>query len=117
MKYLSPPGKTGLYASATIITEKELMYSMKCRAPQASSPKFAMCGCWKSPDNRLDPSHLDSLTIHPPVDPEEVSLMMKSSKMFILFARFDPSPHVTVEAMAHGLPVICSNVCGMGADN
>ena len=30
----------------------------------------------------------------------------------MLFSRFDPSPHVIVEAMAHGLPVICSKVCG-----
>jgi glycosyltransferase involved in cell wall biosynthesis len=60
----------------------------------------------------LSPSTLDNLTVHPPATPEQISLMMKTSKLFMLFSRFDPSPHVIVEAMAHGLPVICSKVCG-----
>jgi glycosyltransferase involved in cell wall biosynthesis len=63
--------------------------------------------------NTLAPSALDTLTVYSSMASSQVASMMKTSKLFVLFSRFDPSPHVIVEAMSHGLPVICSNVCGM----
>jgi glycosyltransferase involved in cell wall biosynthesis len=64
-------------------------------------------------ENGLDVSKLDSLTIYPPAAPEQVSLMMKTSKLFMILSRFEAAGHVTIEAMCHGLPVICSDVCGL----
>jgi glycosyltransferase involved in cell wall biosynthesis len=71
------------------------------------------CAIIGRPEYGLDISKLDNLTIYPAATPEEVSSMMKTSKVFMIFSRFDAAGHVTVEAMSHGLPVICSNVCGM----
>lgn len=62
---------------------------------------------------KLDLSTLDSLTIYPAASPDWISTIMKSSKLFMILSRFEAAGHVTVEAMSHGLPVICSNVCGL----
>ncbi len=65
------------------------------------------------PDSNVDCAKLNSVTCLPPAAPEQISLMMRTSKVFMILSRFDAAGHATVEAMSHGLPVICSNVCGM----
>lgn len=58
-------------------------------------------------------SAMNSLTIYPSASLEQVAFMMKTSKLFMLFSRFEPAGHVIVEAMSHGLPVICSDRYGV----
>jgi len=65
------------------------------------------------PGRKIDLSKLDALRIYPSAEPQQVSSLMKGSAIFVMFSRYEPAGHVTVEAMSHGLPVICSNVCGM----
>ena len=45
---------------------------------------------------------------------EELYALMKQSQLFILFSNYEGLPHILLEAMNLGLPIICSDAGGTG---
>lgn len=58
-------------------------------------------------------SSLHHLTVLGTVPRAKLSRYLKESSLFVLFSRFEPAGHVTVEAMSCGVPVVCSNEGGI----
>lgn len=50
------------------------------------------------------------------VQPDQMAKVFADSGAFVLASRQDPWPLVIVEAMATGLPVLCSNACGSAVE-
>jgi len=66
------------------------------------------------PGKKLNPSDLPNLRVLGPVDRTRLDALLRASKLFMLFSRFEPAGHVTIEAMSYGVPVICSDRGGIG---
>jgi glycosyltransferase involved in cell wall biosynthesis len=54
----------------------------------------------------------DKVTLLGRVPHDELMSYFKASKIFVLNTAYEGLPHVTLEAMACGLPIVTTNVCG-----
>jgi len=72
------------------------------------------CAVAGRPGKKVDPSSLGNLKVLGPVDRAQLDALLRESKLFMLFSRFEPAGHVTIEAMSYGVPVICSDRGGIG---
>jgi glycosyltransferase involved in cell wall biosynthesis len=43
----------------------------------------------------------------------EVMELIENSRAIIVASRFDPSPHIILEALQLGTPIVATNLCGM----
>ncbi len=72
------------------------------------------CAVAGRPGKKLDLSSLGNLKVLGPVNRSRLDGLLRESKLFMLFSRFEPAGHVTIEAMSYGVPVICSDRGGIG---
>ena len=54
------------------------------------------------------------ITWHGAIPHEEVQKLMQSSDIFLFTSVAEGTPHVVLEAIANGLPVVCHDTCGQG---
>lgn len=56
----------------------------------------------------------DNCVIHGGVSHEEVQAIMQKSDVFLFTSVAEGTPHVVLEAIANGLPIVCFDTCGQG---
>lgn len=54
----------------------------------------------------------DRVIFHGALAPEDITKLLNTSDLFVMYSETENFPHSVIEAMAMGLPVICTNVGG-----
>jgi len=65
------------------------------------------------PGKQFPVRSLRHLTVLGSVARPRLAQYLKEASLFVLFSRFEPAAHVTIEAMSYGVPVLCSSEGGI----